>query len=104
MIIYFITSLGMLKTLYVGLSYFFVCQDMAVQVMHSLHNCTAKRWKIVSWVVVSTLTVACVLLGMLGSLFIEPSGDGDNLLNEAQFQGLIIFSLSLSLSLSIHID
>lgn len=58
-----------------GLSYFYVCHDMAVQVMHSLHNCTARRWALVSWMVPLLLLLACVALGLLGSLFVAETDD-----------------------------
>ena len=43
--------------------------------MHSLHNCTVRRWMLVSWIVPCLLLMACVALGLLGSLFVSESDD-----------------------------
>eukprot|EP00047_Mylnosiga_fluctuans_P011714 m.22543 g.22543 ORF g.22543 m.22543 type:complete len:430 (+) comp3766_c0_seq2:545-1834(+) len=58
-----------------GLSYFYVCQDMAVQVMHALKRSTGRRWAIVSWTVPGLLMVMVVLLGLIGSLYLPDSSD-----------------------------
>ena len=43
--------------------------------MHALHRSTQKRWAVVAWTVPVSLAVMCVLLGLMGSLFV--SGEDD---------------------------
>lgn len=66
-----------------GLAYMYTCHDMALHVLTSLKDATARRWRIVACVVPVVFMVFCLLIGLLGLLFVGPS---QNLLGSIAFK------------------
>lgn len=65
-----------------GLSYMFACHDMSVHVLTGLRRATPKRWAFISFSVPFMLVIYCVVLGLLGYLFVGPT---QNLLSDPAF-------------------
>jgi amino acid permease len=58
-----------------GISFMFTCHDMSCHVMTGLKNSTAPRWRVVAIAVPAMLTLYCVIIGLLGFLYIGNTSD-----------------------------